>query len=73
MPENEQAHVLDALRTAEKPPSTLNQLIGPSTPPQTQDPLERIKRTWQALEHDQQQAFLTWLTDTGWLQTPPDP
>ena len=72
MPEDEQGRALDTLRTADKPPSTLNQLIGPSPSPQPQDPLDRIKRTWQALEHEHQQAFLTWLTDTGWLQTPPD-
>ena len=72
MDETDQATALDTLRGAEKPPRTLSQLLGPPPSPHRQDPLDRIKRSWQALHADQQQAFLSWLTDAGWLRAHPD-
>ena len=72
MPEKDQARALDTLRNSERSPTTLTQLLGPPAPSEAQDPLDRIKRNWQALDHDRQQRFLSWLTDAGWLATGPN-
>ena len=65
MDADQQAVVLDALNTADKPPATLSSLLGPPQPAQPLGALDRLKRAWSATPPDVQQHFLSWLRESG--------
>lgn len=67
MPSAEREEVLRLLQTAEKPPSTLSELLGRPASDPPPDPLERLKRNWNETPPEARAEFVSWLRGGGWL------